>query len=86
VAKNVYNEGDLIYLAMPENGRVTIRPMRLVQLVSVSKDGELWKVCTHASGDVSEYFIRYSDDLDEIEPDKIVNKCYQQPHNDDVPV
>jgi len=70
VTKHVYSVGDTIYLAKPENGRVAIQPVRLVQLVSVSMDGELWKVCTSESSDVTEHFIRYSDDIDEEESEK----------------
>lgn len=75
MANNVYSVGDLIYLAKSENGRITIQPMRLVLLISVSIEGELWKVCSSESGDVSEHFIRYSDDTDDIGPEKVVNKC-----------
>ena len=73
MANNFYRVGDLIYLAIPEKGKVTVRPMLLVQLVSVSEEGELWKVRTPKLGEVSEHFIRYSDELDELGPEKIVN-------------
>ena len=85
MARNAYSVGDLIYLAIPENGRVTIRPMLLVQLVSVSKDGELWKVCTPEMGDVFEHFISYVDDLEELGPERIINNYYSNMPNGDAP-
>jgi hypothetical protein len=62
---NHYRPGDIIYLGRENgSGRITLVPVVLVALVSVSLDGELWKVRNQESGDLCDHFIQYpSDDL-----------------------
>lgn len=57
-----YRPGDIIYLGQGDGAKITLIPVLLVTLLSVSLDGELWKVRSPASGDLYDHFIHYPDD------------------------
>ena len=60
-----YRPGDIIYLGKGEGTQITLVPVLLVALLSVSLDGELWKVRCTRSGDLYDHFIHYPDDDDD---------------------
>ncbi len=62
MTRNSYRPGDIIYLGERDSGKVTLVPVILVTLVSVSLDGELWKVRNPESGDLYDHFIQYPAD------------------------
>jgi hypothetical protein len=65
MARKGYSAGDVIYLGRLDNGKVSVLPVLLVTLVSVSFDGELWKVRSAESDDVYTHFIQYPDEDDD---------------------
>jgi hypothetical protein len=64
LAANGYRPGDIIYLAKDAGGKIALVPVLLVTLLSVSLDGELWKVRRPDTGDLYDHFIQYADDDD----------------------
>jgi hypothetical protein len=74
MARKGYSAGDVIYLGRLENGKISVLPVQLVTLVSVSFDGELWKVRGSESDDVYTHFIQYPDEDDDLgRDDSFVN-------------
>ncbi|MDT8902385.1 hypothetical protein [Anaeroselena agilis] len=65
MARKGYRAGDVIYLGRLAGGKISVLPVLLVELVSVSIDGELWKVRSSESGDVYTHFIQYPDEEDD---------------------
>lgn len=65
-----YRPGDIIYLGKNDDAKITLVPMQLVALVSISPDGELWKVRCTRSGDLSDHFIHYLDAEDDPDRDR----------------
>lgn len=59
-----YRPGDIIYLDKGGGVKLALMPVLLVTLLSVSLDGELWKVRSPDTGDLFDYFIQYPDDDD----------------------
>ncbi len=71
--RNSYRPGDIIYLGERDSDRFTLVPVVLVTLVSVSLDGELWKVRRSQSGDLYDHFIQYPDDDADPDQDEPLN-------------
>lgn len=66
---NAYRPGDIIYLGRGDGAKITLVPVQLVTLVSVSLDGELWKVRCPETGELYDHFIHYPDDEDDADRD-----------------
>lgn len=73
MARKDYRPGDIIYLGKEAAGKIALVPVLLVTLVSVSLDGELWKVRSPETGDLYDHFIQYPDDDDEPGRDATTN-------------
>jgi len=59
-----YRPGDIIYLDKGGGVKLALMPVLLVTLLSISIDGELWKVRSPDTGDLFDHFIQYPDDDD----------------------
>lgn len=70
MAKKGYSAGDIIYLGKLENGKMTVLPVCLLTLLSISPDGEVWQVRGLESAEPFSHFIHYpDDDTDEDDPE-----------------